>query len=265
MEWMLEMVNLTRSAINSLPERVAGDAKMANWIVWLSKAHYETELQAISSLLVSSSPSEEWLAIFGKRLKQIEIVYKRECWDLDSVRKAKVSLIQQKCKLYERQGKMELAQKLIREAMEKEKDPMLNSLHAELSLKTGQIEEALKAMEKYFAEVRLARAKRFAVESFRRLLGLVPVESRALFQELVPKYPHVSWAANSAGFMELSKEESKALRSQLEAKNELYCVNCSKTLSKIYRCSRCNIATYCGSACQKEAWKEHKKICKNKE
>ena len=120
-------------------------------------------------------------------------------------------------------------------------------------------------MEKIFSADRSEGKKPLAVEGFRYFVQFVPKESESLFRELIPKYPHVLWAASSAGFLELSKEENKDLRSQLETKKGLYCVNCNKEMTKIYRCSRCNVATYCGSACQKEAWKEHKKICKKRE
>jgi tetratricopeptide (TPR) repeat protein len=271
MEWIQEMINLTRRTINSELESGADIPEILDTVVPFSKYHYMIELSAMSILLVncislSLKDAERWSAIFGKRLEEIGIVFKREGWSLGLFNDAKGNLLRDECKLYERQGKAELALKLVREALEEEDpSPVLNQLYAELSLKAGQIEEALKSMEKIFSADRSEGKKSLVVEGFRYFRSFVPKESEPLFRELIPQYPHVLWAASSAGFYELSKEESKALRSQLESKQGLYCVNCSKELTKIYRCSRCDLATYCGSACQKEAWKEHKKICKERE
>jgi hypothetical protein len=140
----------------------------------------------------------------------------------------------------------------------------LIDLHAQLSLKTGRIEEALKSMENFLLVLRSVGGKTMAAQQLDHYLSLVPEDSRSMsvFMELIPQYPHVLWAANASGFVELSEEKKKALRSQLEAKKTLRCVNCNKEMTKFYRCWRCTVATYCGSSCQKEAWKEHKKICK---
>jgi tetratricopeptide (TPR) repeat protein len=274
MEWMLEMINLTRRTINSKLEIVADEARDVERLQPFSQMHYETELRAISGFsldyisLLNLEDAERWLAIFGKRTDEIGVTYKRESWDLDFVTETKSNLLKFKCDLYERQGKLELAFDTVREALEEERHALiLDNLHAELSLKTGRIEEAFKSMEKDFSYLRSIGEKIIAAPHFRYYLRMVPKDSRSLsvFMELIPKYPHVLWAANAAGFATLSEEQKKALRSQLEAKKTLRCVNCSKELTKVYRCSRCNVATYCGSACQKEAWKEHKKICKKRE
>jgi tetratricopeptide (TPR) repeat protein len=272
MEWIHEMINLTRRTINSELERVADNAEWERSFQPLSQRQYQTEIEGICHLLVSfSSLSEEdherWLAIFGKRIEQIEAIYEREGWDLQDVRNTKAALLKIKCDLYERQGKVELALELVRKALEEEGGPhiVLNLLHAKLSLKTGRIEEAFKSMEKRLLSSRSGGKKESAAQYFAYCLRLVPEESLPLFKEWIPQYPHVLWAAVAAGFVELSEEEKKALQSQLESKQTLRCVNCSIELTKVYRCSRCVIATYCGSACQKEAWKEHKKICKKRE
>jgi tetratricopeptide (TPR) repeat protein len=265
------MINLTRRAINSQLEGFADDADALKVFHFFSTRHYKAELYAISMLSVnfsflSEEDTERWLAIFGKRVEQIETIYEREGWDLHDVKNAKASLLKSKCELYEKQGKVELALELARKALEEEdENAIFSCVHAELSLKTGRIEEAFKSMEKRLLSSRSKGLKESAAQYFAYCLSLVPEESMPLFKELIPKYPHGLWAANAAGFVELSEEEKKALRSQLEAKMGLYCVNCNKELTKVYRCSRCNVATYCGSTCQKEAWKEHKKICKKRE
>lgn len=41
-----------------------------------------------------------------------------------------------------------------------------------------------------------------------------------------------------------------------------YCHECNKTDVKLYKCSRCRFAKYCGVECQKKAWPEHIKVCK---
>jgi hypothetical protein len=286
MEWMQEMIKLTRRTMDSALERKAGNPDLLRLqafsqshyttelqaCYYFSQSHYTTELQAIYYLsvcfvLISENEAERWLAIFVKRVEEIETAVGGEGWDLGPVQKAKLNLIQQKCRLYDRQGKVELALELIREAMEKEKekDPKnhLDYLNAEFSLKTGQIEEAFQSMEKFLSGVRSNKA--VSAGTFKYFLTFVPVESQSLFVALVPKYPHVLWAASSSGFAKLSEEQNKMLRSHLVVKKGLYCVNCSKELTKVYRCSRCEIATYCGTTCQKDAWKEHKKICKKRE
>jgi hypothetical protein len=261
-ECLLEMIKLTRRMINAVLKTYADDPKVIEDMERYSHMHYTTELNAIEDLSVScycfsEEDTERLLVIFEKRLKEIETVFEREGWDLNRVRAAKASLIGQKCRLYVKQGKLELAMEIARE------DSELIDLHISLCLASGRIEEAVKSMEKYLSTFR--SNKTMAVEQFGYFLGFVVVELRSLFKELVPKYPHVLWAASSAGFVELSKEENKTLRCQLEAKKALYCVNCSKEMTKVYRCSRCELATYCGTTCQKEAWKEHKKICKKRE
>jgi hypothetical protein len=270
-KWVVEVVNLTHWTIKSQLDIFADDPDSVEFLRFFSRKHYETELSAmhnLSRLLFSLSEEdyEKWLRIFGKRLKVIEAEFKREGWDLSRVQNAKGRHLDYKCRQYGRHGKVELALDLVREALDEE-DPhsMSFHLHAELCLRTGRIEEAFESMEKALLVFRSGGMKAAAVDVFNELLGFVAEESRSLFGELVPKYPHVLWAASGAGFVKLSQEESKALRSHLVMKKGLYCVNCEKEMTKTYRCSRCNQATYCGSACQKEAWKEHKKICKKRE
>jgi tetratricopeptide (TPR) repeat protein len=277
MEWMLEMIHLTRRTINSELERLVDDSNFVEMLRFLSRWHYVTEVFAIDDLsahfsFLSLNDAERWLARFGKRIEEIETINEREGWDLGRVKTAKSNQLERKCRLYERQGKVDLALDLARKALEEEGVDFavsfgLRFLHTDLCLKTGRIQEACKSMEKVFEFYRseIEGGKELAVEHFRALLNLVPEESKSLFRELIPKHPHILWAASSAGFVELSKEEKKTLRSQLESKRALYCVKCNKELSKVYRCSRCDLATYCGSACQREAWKEHKKVCKKRE
>jgi tetratricopeptide (TPR) repeat protein len=271
MEWIQEMINLTRRTINLELEIFADNTDYLKPLHFLSHTHYFTELKAISSLslgfdFLNEEDAERWLAIFGKRIEQIEPIYEGKGWDLLLVRNAKASLLKRKCDLYESQGKVELALELVREALEEEgHNGALSILHTEFSLKTGRIEEAFKSLEKILLTSRVKGQKGTAAQQFGLYRSLVPEESQSLFWELIPQYPHVLWAANAAGCVELSEEKKKALQSQLEAKKGLYCVNCNKELTKIYRCSRCDMATYCGSTCQKEAWKEHKNICKKRE
>ena len=45
------------------------------------------------------------------------------------------------------------------------------------------------------------------------------------------------------------------------------CHNCKKIAKKgikLLRCSRCKAAVYCNATCQKQHWKEHKKVCNKK-
>jgi tetratricopeptide (TPR) repeat protein len=269
MEWIQEMINLTRRTINSLL------ADAFEQLSFFSISHYEVELGAIGGLslcfsfLSEEEDTEKWLTIFGKRLEEIETLVEREGWDLTRVKQTKFTLVKSKGDLYQRQGKLELALDVVNKALkEGEDNASLNILipyHAELCLKTGRIEEALKSMEKIFSSSRSEGNKPLAVYAFGALIACVPEESQSQFEEFIWQYPHVIWAANAAGCVELSKEENKDLRSQLETKKGSYCINCSKELTKVYRCSRCDLATYCGSTCQKEAWKEHKKICKKRE
>jgi tetratricopeptide (TPR) repeat protein len=261
MEKVPEWISLTRRTIDSTLERVAaGDHDAMRWLLFLSQNHFKTELEAIthlsscfSSVSVCEEDTERWLAVFEKRVKEIEIAVEEKVWYLgDHLKQAKGKLLKSKCDLFVKQGKLELALNLIRKALEVDEEDLkvnldLRRLYNDLCLKTGRIEEAFKSMEKVFSVYRSGGDKPLAVGQFRYLLNLVPKNShsQSLFRELIPKYPHLLWAASSAGFLELSKDENKALRGQLEAKKGLLCVNCSKELAKIYRCSRCNLATYC--------------------
>jgi predicted secreted protein len=40
------------------------------------------------------------------------------------------------------------------------------------------------------------------------------------------------------------------------------CAHCGKKRAEMKRCSTCKHASYCGAACQKAGWKQHKKTCK---
>eukprot|EP01006_Ploeotia_vitrea_P006888 TRINITY_DN15159_c0_g1_i1.p1 TRINITY_DN15159_c0_g1~~TRINITY_DN15159_c0_g1_i1.p1 ORF type:complete len:417 (+),score=25.64 TRINITY_DN15159_c0_g1_i1:36-1286(+) len=40
-----------------------------------------------------------------------------------------------------------------------------------------------------------------------------------------------------------------------------YCYSCFKRLAKLQQCSKCKIAVYCDSQCQKENWRFHKRSC----
>jgi hypothetical protein len=39
------------------------------------------------------------------------------------------------------------------------------------------------------------------------------------------------------------------------------CASCGKKALQMHRCSRCKAAFYCGAACQKRHWREHKAAC----
>mmetsp|Transcript_22573 Transcript_22573/g.33141 ORF Transcript_22573/g.33141 Transcript_22573/m.33141 type:complete len:235 (+) Transcript_22573:89-793(+) len=43
------------------------------------------------------------------------------------------------------------------------------------------------------------------------------------------------------------------------------CINCKKVVKKNLVCSRCKNISYCSSTCQREHWKEHKKMCQRAE
>ena len=43
--------------------------------------------------------------------------------------------------------------------------------------------------------------------------------------------------------------------------DDWYCFTCSER-GKLSKCSRCGVARYCSSKCQKENWSEHKSQCK---
>jgi hypothetical protein len=64
----------------------------------------------------------------------------------------------------------------------------------------------------------------------------------------------------------LSEEHKKTIKEKTGLK-KIYtrCFQCGDHLKKVYRCSRCNLATYCGTPCQSEHWKVHKKGCHNKQ
>jgi tetratricopeptide (TPR) repeat protein len=273
---ILEWINVTRWGINSeLKETVSWDPEFTRMLQRLSQTHYRTELDAMFHLSRGyasrgeEKTAEKYVALFGKRVEEIETIFKRVSWDLKPVRSAKTNYLEVKCELYERQGKQELALDILSSALKESEDDVealgLFLHHAHLSLEMGRIEQALRSKEKWLSSIRYIVKTSDVGGLFEEFLACLPEESEWLFEELIPQYPHVLWAANAADFVELSKEENKALRSRLEAKLASFCLNCRKELTKIYRCSRCDIATYCGSACQKEAWKEHKKICKEKE
>jgi len=42
----------------------------------------------------------------------------------------------------------------------------------------------------------------------------------------------------------------------------LACSNCGKHWTRLLICSVCKFARYCSKECQKENWKEHKKVCR---
>jgi tetratricopeptide (TPR) repeat protein len=196
-EWIQEMMNMTRRTINSELERFADNADALKLLHFLSREHYRTELYAISILsvgfsLLSEEDIERWLAIFGKHIEEMETIYEREGWDLQEVTHVKASLLKSKCYLLERQGKVELALELARKALEKDENAItLNLLHAKLSLKTGRIEEAFKSLEKILLVFRSTGSKTAAAQQLDRYLSLVPEDSQLLFRELIPKYPHV--------------------------------------------------------------------------
>lgn len=42
---------------------------------------------------------------------------------------------------------------------------------------------------------------------------------------------------------------------------EVICLSCENEFKKLFKCSKCLLAHYCGATCQKEDWKRHKKNC----
>jgi hypothetical protein len=84
MEWMLEMVNLTRRTINSEMERelIVENADEVELLIYFSRKHYQTELTAIYYFsvnfdLLSEEDTERWLGIFGKRVEEMKTIYER--------------------------------------------------------------------------------------------------------------------------------------------------------------------------------------------
>jgi hypothetical protein len=89
MEWIQEMINLTRRTINSELERFAYDSQSLKMLRGVSHVLYQAELAAISGLslcfvLLSLNVMERWLAIFGRRMEEIETVNEQEGGDLTS-------------------------------------------------------------------------------------------------------------------------------------------------------------------------------------
>lgn len=47
-----------------------------------------------------------------------------------------------------------------------------------------------------------------------------------------------------------------------EASGSDVCDNCGNSKPDLKACTRCEKVKYCNHACQKAAWREHKKVCK---
>jgi hypothetical protein len=278
MDYIRNCIILTRRAIEHELERTKGKhPRFWETMDYISRTHYETELR-VSYLLLdldvkavqkNFTESARIVAKFEKRVEKIEKVFRCEGWNLDIINETKRDLIVLQCNLYQCQGNLGLALQLVEKLMElDENDSGARYFHAILCFKDGQVNESVfESMEAHFAACRLNVSKAKAAKSYSRLVIHLPdsEECKSRFDELIPHYPHVLWAANLAGDVELSEQQTKAMRQNLVAKSGGFCINCYKELTKVYRCSRCNVATYCGSACQKEAWKEHKTICKKPE
>jgi hypothetical protein len=81
----------------------------------------------------------------------------------------------------------------------------------------------------------------------------------------VDSYPFVMWAMKHAG-VELKKEDNTALKQTLgKTLRAVRCFECKKYLTKVMRCSGCNLAVYCSRECQKNNWKVHRPGCKTKQ
>jgi hypothetical protein len=264
-----DFIDLTRHAIDWEMGIVKEDPHFQKLMECVSENHYRTELQIGAELLSCESllsfdiaPS---LLAFKQRLEEIEADLKHEGWELDLVEKTKIRVLIFECNLLVMQGQADVALQSI-ESLVKAKVPEACRVHACIHLKEGQIDEAFESLETHYRSFRSrSGCNRDIIVDFEKIQGYVPEECKSRFNELIPHYPHVLWAAKLVGAVELTKEEKKKLRENLVAKPGGFCVNCDKELTKVYRCSRCNVATYCGSACQKEAWKEHKEICKKRE
>ncbi|KZS94173.1 hypothetical protein SISNIDRAFT_453898 [Sistotremastrum niveocremeum HHB9708] len=59
-------------------------------------------------------------------------------------------------------------------------------------------------------------------------------------------------------------EKSVSVAGTNDRKIKFYCCSwCEHSSASMRKCSRCGIARYCGTECQKNAWKEHKLVCKS--
>jgi hypothetical protein len=81
----------------------------------------------------------------------------------------------------------------------------------------------------------------------------------------VDSHPHVMWAMKHAG-VELKKDDNSALKQTIgKTQRTIRCFECKQYLTKIMRCSGCNLAVYCSRECQKKNWKVHRPGCKTEQ
>jgi hypothetical protein len=72
--------------------------------------------------------------------------------------------------------------------------------------------------------------------------------------------PHVLWALKLSG-VELTKELKEKSRAKRDVRENVTCFQCKTPLKKMYCCSGCNNALYCGPSCQKKHWAVHRSGC----
>jgi tetratricopeptide (TPR) repeat protein len=130
----------------------------------------------------------------------------------------------------------------------------------------GAYEEGLKSAEILFSSLRKSD-KRYQANHYSKAFEMMVNYKGESLREMDGVGPNTLWALKVGGF-QLTPEQSALIKANSGVKQNVRCLNCDVQLAKVYKCSRCNMATYCGMECQKESWKSgnewispHKEVC----
>jgi hypothetical protein len=168
-------------------------------------------------------------------------------------------LLKYKSHLCEEEGNLQEALDIMAEAarlLELNRfDDCCEGHFSRLYAKMGDFERSLDFLEKY-CKYQYNSGRTFYTNAFvRNVHRELQKCGKTLLECAAEKdCPHVLWALKLSG-VELTKELKEKSRAKRDVREKVACFQCKTPLKKIYRCSGCNNALYCGPRCQKKHWR----------
>jgi tetratricopeptide (TPR) repeat protein len=260
-EWVEKFIRNTRTLIDTELARPSGDPDLEEHIETISAHHYETELRLYIRMLQWFTQKEMTYGVVfrDKAMKRYNEIVKKDQSKVITVDRY-VDLLVDHGTYFFLDKNYEKAFEILSRALELcETDPLLHKILGLLYLRRGEIEEGLKSLEIFFSSLR-EHDSRVETDHWACMWEKWAEVVTGKLLSQMDAGPNTLWALKVAGIT-LTPEQAALVKENTGVKKNVRCLNCDVQLAKVYKCSRCDIATYCGTECQRKGWISHKEVC----